>query len=1149
MVHKRNYSIDDYAPSALESVESKLYRKLVSKSDMQNRKVPKRIGALLIALMLMSTLSSLMSSLASAQTVGATVSGTVTDTSGAVVANGQLAIKNLGTGVTTRVVSNTDGLYTAPNLIPGNYQITVTAPGFRTEVRAGIVLEVGQDLVQNIALKAGNVTETVVVTAAAQDIQLSSPTISSVVPAASVVDLPLNGRSWTDLTSLQAGTAQLTTQQTFSSTTQAAQRAARGFGVQVSVGGARPSQNNYRLGGISINDYANGTPANALGETEGVDAIQEFSVLTTNYGAEYGMTSGGVVNAITRSGTNDVHGTAYEFLRNSALDARNYFDAAQIPPFRRNQFGASLGGPIRKNHTFFFANYEGLRQLQGVTIVNIVPSAAARAGQLCSQPSLAPASSPCTTNTVAVDPAATAYLPFYPLPDAGYVPNGNGDTGYYNFADPQITSDNFFTTRIDHQISDKDHVDGTFLIARSPLSFPDNFDNVILGFFSNREVLGIEETHIFNTNLVNNARVGAFRQNAASSNSISANNPLSKNTSLGSQPGEDAARVSISGIANFGGGFDAEGLQVRSPTNYQFYDDVSWIRGKHALKYGFAFERQDFNINSQALGGIWTFGSLANFLTNVPTSYTAGTDEVVSPERGIRETSLGGYLQDDWTWRPNVTVNLGLRYEMSTIPTEVQGYWATLPTLTSNSLRVGNPFLESNPTLHDFEPRLGFAWDPFHNGKTSIRGGFGLFDSMPLPYEWVRSMSNVAPFALQYSANKLPAGAFYSYSGVEPYLTASTLQVDYIEQHPSRTYIMQRNFSIQRELAPNLTATVSYVGSHGLHMPLIVSDANSVRPTQTSTGLLYPNPIGSGTKVNPNYGDIEAELYISGDSYNSLQAQVAKRLSHGVQFEGSFTWAKSMDNSSTSVGNNDFTSSIYDPFYFENPLPRSLSDFNVARTGVINGLWDIPHAKLPRIADKVVNGWELNGIYSASDGMPFTPTWGTGGNVAGFNNSASTQNDYPDRLKGPGCGTAVHPQNAQNYVNLNCFSLPTAPNQAFWTVNCDHTSLIFGAAKAVEPYPYCFNLVGNAGRNSLNGPGQSELDVSAFKNNHIRENINAQFRAEVFNILNRANFAPPSFGSSTDLYNANGVTNGSAGQLTTTSTSSREIQLALKVIF
>src|ERR1700688_1650273 len=349
--------------------------------------------------------SSLVLTPVSAQVAGGTLSGTVTDQSAAGVPEAQISIKNIATGVTRVVSSDPAGFYSAPNLLPGTYEITTAAQGFASAVLTGVTLTVGAQEVLNLTLQVGHVNERVEVTAEVSTVQLASSSISAVVDSTTIRELPLNGRSWTDLAILQPGVSRIETQKI--------QNENRGFGSQLSISGARPQQNNYRLDGVSLNDYSDGGPGSVLGGNLGVDAIQEFSVLTSNYSAEYGKTSGGVVNAVSRAGTNEFHGSVYEFLRNSALDARNYFDSS-IPPFKRNQFGGSAGGPIRKDRTFVFGDYEGIRQSLGLTSVVTVPSAAARSGQLCSMPGTPPA---CAPTTVTVDPAVQRYLSIFALPN------------------------------------------------------------------------------------------------------------------------------------------------------------------------------------------------------------------------------------------------------------------------------------------------------------------------------------------------------------------------------------------------------------------------------------------------------------------------------------------------------------------------------------------------------------------------------------------------------------------------------------------------------------------------------------------------------------------------------------------------------------
>src|SRR5487761_215746 len=448
----------------------------------------------------------------SAQVVGATLSGTVTDTSGAVLPRAQISIMNVATGVVTTTATDSSGLYIAPNLLPGNYQLTASAKGFASAVRSGITLTVGQELVLNVTLKVGGVTQTITVTGAAQAVQLNSSTISGVVNTTRVLDLPLNGRSWTDLAELQPGVTVSTTEANFISS----DRPNRGIGQWVIISGCLPQQNSFLLDGINIDDYANAGPGSVLGGNLGVDAVGEFSVMTTNYSTEYGRSSGGVISAITKSGTNQFHGDAYEFLRNDAFDARNFFDI-NIAPFRRNQFGASAGGPIRKDRTFIFGDYEGVRQDLGLSNLDFVPSVAARNGNLCAPPNCS------TTTKISVDPQAARFLQaFFPLPNGALqcpftscVP-GTGDTGIYSFAGSQVTNENFFITRLDQRFSEKNSLFGTYMFDNAPSTQSDEFKNKNVISRTRRQVVALEYTHTAGPSLVNTIRLGYNREFAGS---------------------------------------------------------------------------------------------------------------------------------------------------------------------------------------------------------------------------------------------------------------------------------------------------------------------------------------------------------------------------------------------------------------------------------------------------------------------------------------------------------------------------------------------------------------------------------------------------------------------------------------------------------
>jgi hypothetical protein len=561
------------------------------------------------------------------------------------------------------------------------------------------------------------------------------------------------------------------------------------------------------------------------------------------------------------------------------------------------------------------------------------------------------------------------------------------------------------------------------------------------------------------------------------------------------------------------------------------------------MKFGEALERMDLNLIDTSVTriGAFSFGSLKKFLTNKPSRFEANTFGN-NTGRGLRQTLFGLYFQDDWRWHPNLMVNLGLRYEMTTVPTEVTGKLSTLINITDTQPHLGNPFF-LNPTLRNFEPRVGFAWDPFRSGKSVLRGGFGLYDVLPLANEYLSWIVHATPFfgLGTVSGANLPAGTFYA--GAFPLLTSGSVEASYLEHNPHRNYVMQWNLNAQRELTPSLRGMIGYVGSRGVHQAFHSDDIDIVLPTVTPQGLLWPSPIvPGGTTLNPSFSAIKSTTWGGNSYYHALEAQITKAMSHGIQLQGSFTWGKSIDTSSSASISDQYSNSVSSLYWPNLALGRGLSDFNIGRTLVISSTWQVPSPKsFSGLAAWITNGWELGGIYKANDGVPFTATFGRDGDPLGLNSSDPW--DFPNRLGGPGCSSLTNPGNPNQYIKTQCFAVPTAPSNAFYTANCDPN---FGTP------PQCFNLRGNAGRNILIGPGLSNLDFSLFKNNSIKrisENFNVQFRAEVFNILNRANFDVPAQDTNTQIFDSTGAPNGVAGQLTSTTTTARQIQFALKLVW
>jgi hypothetical protein len=1080
----------------------------------------------------------LVPSAASAQVAGGSVTGIVRGESGLPMPGVSVSITDVNSSATRTVITGTDGFYNLPDLPPGNYEMKISAPGFVTEVWTSLNISAGAERALNIVMRAGNPEQVVRMVAPAALVSSASSTVGGNANASTVRDTPLNGRDWAQLATLQAG---VTGVQANGGNTD------RGFGAAISISGSRPDQNSYRLDGISINDYSNGAPGSVLGDNLGIDAVEQVSVLGSNYPADYGRTSGGVINAVTRAGKNAFHGSAYEFLRNSALDARNFFDGPTIPAFKRNQFGASAGAPIQKDRTFIFGDYEGLRQSLGVTSVDTVPSPAVLGigtgpngtpgpSTFCSIPQTAQQSPPngCVPTQIPApgqpgaapnpDPVTHIDTPvlqflraFYPLPNGPLL--GNGDTGIFTFAAQEITGENYFTIRVDHKLSDTDGLSGTYMRDNSKTVQPGTFDELLTDVVSRRQVVTLHEQHIINPSFLNAAQVGFSRAVGIEGGVSQVLNPLLLDHSYTFIPGGFAGGIrSLPGVTNFSGVPGTQGGLSASKSlfwnSFQGGDDAFLTRGKHALQFGAIVERMQDNQYSISENGSFRFDSLSEFLTNRPQSFS-GNGQVLAPDIGMRQTLFGAYVKDDVRLQKNVTFNIGLRYEMVTVPTEAHNRISHLRNVTDAQPVLGSPFFQ-NPTLRNFEPRLGFAWNP-RGGKTLLRGGFGIFDVLPLPYEFTLSFQRAVPLVQTIVANALPPGSFPTGAYQLFNGQSNSGLAAYVDQNPKRNYVLQWNLSVARELSSTLAVTLGYVGSRGVHQPYRVDNIDMVLPTLTAAGYVFPSPSTSQT-LNPNFGRISATLWQANSFYDAMQADITKRVSHGFEFHGAYTWGKSIDTLSATVADDAFPNGLFNQLFFDQRTTRGLSDFNVAQTFVLSFTWEVPgpasDSKLPRWA---LGGWQLGGLYKISTGQPFTPI--LGGDAVGM--KVDQTSEPPDRVSGPGCQTLTNPGNPNHFIKTQCLAYPVPGNR--W---------------------------GNLGRNTLIGPGLSKLDFSVFKNNYVKrisENFNAQFRAELFNILNHANFASPT--DNLTVFDQNGQPIPSAGLITSTQTTSRQIQFALKMIW
>ena len=1080
-----------------------------------------------------------------AQVSGATLTGIVSDESGGGVPGANVAIKNLGTGGVREVTTNGDGLYSAPNLLPGNYEVTVSAKGFQTVVQKGVTLSVGATQALNFGMKLGQLNQTVEVSAAPPSVQTTSSTISATVDSTTVRELPLNGRDWTSLATLEPGVTSIPSQV---GTGISANKGNRGFGNQLSDAGHRPYENSYRINGITINDYSNGAPGGASGLNLGVDGIQEFSVLTTDYTAEYGRTSGAVINAITKSGQNQLHGTAFGFDRDKIFDSKTFLDpAGPIPSFRRVQFGGSAGTAIIKDKTFVYGSYEGVRQNQPAASQVTVPSHDARLGILC----VPSGSNPCASTTqVTINSGSAKYLPLWQALPASLDKPGLGvDVVSYNTSAPTISNENYATGRVDERISDKDNLAGSYFWDSGPQSQPDPLLNEIQGVFSRRQMASVEETHIFSSRFVNTFRVGVSRVRGDINLPLSTPNALAGSSSLAITPGAIATpKIAISGLTPVLG-LGGNNEFFHRWNSGQLYDDAFLTRGTHSIKIGFAFERMQYNVTERlSPNGQIKYTSIAQFLNNTPRTLTGlqpppgGATEV-----GLRESLFAGYVQDDWRARANLSVNVGVRYEMTTSPTEAHNKFQEITTLANCAasasaclpVAVNSP-IASNPTLKNFEPRVGFSYDPFKNGKTAVRGGFGVFDVLPLPYIFGLNTAATFPFQI---AGRYPGSILGTPSDPATF-TKGKIRQRFIEQNPKRSYVLNWNFNIQREIAPSWTAIVGYVGSRSVHLPLSSDDGNLIYPTSTSAGLLWP--IG-GTKLDPNVGPIRPVYFDSAATYQGAQAQLKKTMSHGFQGQVSYTYGKCRDLGSAPHTGDPYLNTIAAPVFTSKLFRVGACDFDIRQTLIGTFIWNLPGPK-SGLASYVAGGWELGTIVTATTGSPFTASLGGNDDPLGSNNDGDFSIDRPNLT--PGCNP-IH--GGQKFLNTQCFSLPTAPTSF---VGCALNSFTKAAVADQAPVGsvLCQNLLGNAGRNSMYGPRFTTMDFSVFKNTHITERLNVQFRAEFFNVLNHVNFGAPGFLNPTQnnsIFNVDGSRTTNAGVLNTLAglTPARQIQFGLKLVW
>jgi hypothetical protein len=1022
-----------------------------------------------------------------AQSVGAGLHGTVTDASGSVVANAAVQITNVATGTARSLVTDESGHWRDPVLLPGEYEIRASAPGFQTTVRKGIQLDVGQDVALDLRMEIGQSTQEIRVEATASPINLTSGAVSGLVDQKQMRDLPLNGRSFQQLALLEPGV---------NAVNAGGNDPVGGRTPKISINGMRPEQSSFLLDGTDINDVYNKTPGSVAGVLLGVEAVLEFQVLTNSYSAEFGRSAGGVVNAVTRAGTNQLHGSAFEFLRNSALDAKNFFDPATqpIPPFKRNQFGGVLGGPIHKDRTFFFASFESLIDRLGVTGVTSVPNANARQGVL-------------PTSTVKVNPAIQPFVnTLFPLPNGRDL---GGGIGQYLFSLPQPTNEYFGQGRVDHRFSNRNSLFGRYTIDNGDINRPPLIKVPVATTKerSRNQYVTLEDQHVFSPKLVNTLRAGFNRSDHESANQRTLNTPAD----LTWIPGQPLGYLTIAGVAteDFG---DYRLPRFDRLNNWQTGDTVFVTRGAHGIKTGFDFQRIQFNQHTTSqVGGLLTFTSLTNFLQGIPSQFDFALPGGVDPDRGYRQSLAAFFAQDDIRVRANLMLNLGLRYEFATVPTEVNGKISNLRNVTDPALNVGGQWYR-NPSLKNFAPRIGIAWDPFSNGRTSIRAGFGLFDDEILPKYYFFSGSLNPPFTERASLVNPPFPNLLA--NFDPNHVNYQLQTtNYDLQNP---YGMQFNLGIQQSLHGDWVVGAAYAGSRGNHL-LRIGDANLAPFTVLNGIKVYHPELG---RMNPNFASITQRISDSQSFYNALQLSVQKRFSYGLRAQISYTISRSIDDAS-GVNSQDFTDGTpYVMDFYDRKNDRGLSAFWAQQVFTGNWSYELPFARSMKGAGALLlKGWQLNSITTVQTGHPFEVRLGF--NRSGNLNTVNyAMHERPD-LK-PGYSNNPILGGPDRYWDINAFQLQPA------------------------------NQRGNLGRNTLIGPGLMEFDMSAAKSLALDETRHFEFRAEMFNLPNHPNFnAPSGFTAFTGVNAATGASTISPtwGVISTTVTTSRQIQFGLKFVF
>jgi hypothetical protein len=1063
---------------------------------MRIKPFPPRLAGKSISLI--AVLFFVLASTARAQTTS-TLTGEVRDTNGAVIGGAAVRARNLETGSARTVQSDDEGRYTFPALPVGAYEVRAEKGGFTHKVFERIVLTVNETVTLDIPLAVANVDETVTVTEEAALVNTETPELSYLVGERAIRELPLNGRNYTDLALLQPGVVAYPHRDTGSVVA---------HGTGISINGQDPRSNVYLLDGTPQNDFTNGPAGSAAGTVLGVETIREFRVETNAYSAEFGRNSGGQINAISKSGTNEFHGSLYEFHRNDNFDARNFFDLAEKPEFKRNQFGLSIGGPIERDRLFFFAGYEALRENLGRSIRTFVPDLDARQGILTSCAVAVPAGGTCPEDrinrqTVTVNPAVRPYLDEFPLPNTG--PSrvvGNLAAHVFNFN--QRVNQNFFQTRFDYNRSDRDQFFARYTFDDAEQELPTDYPQFPRTFLSRNQFFTAEYRQTLTPTTLNTFRFGFGRTRIGQN--------VAANTTQELQPfvpgRELTGNIDIGGFPRFGP--QTSGNLRLTQNVFTFEHGLVHSRGRHLIKAGGLAERyQDNMVNPTFGNGVFVFPGIRQFVLGTPARFIGLTPEA-QLDRYWRFTLFGFYLQDTMRVTSRLSLNAGLRYEFTTMPVDTRGRDSALPSLSDRVPTTGQ--LYQNPTHKNFSPRVGFAWDVMGDGKTSVRGGYGIYFNTNNQQNLIVTVTNPPATPRPVVANpSFPVPNFRGSISIRP--------VQYDLDNP---YLQVWNLNVQRELWFDTVMTVGYAGSRGVHL-LRSSDVNTTVPVIRADGTPF-FPAGA-PRPNTAFTTIELKSSDGNSWYNALIFEVRKRFSRGLSAQSSYTFSRNIDTTQASTFFSDATNGTTSamPEFPGLNYNKGLSDFHAKHNWVVNFTWAVPFAEgMEGVAGKLLDGWQLSGIGHARSGNPLT---------------VFVQNNRSRSQWGPSVGPGI---------GLDRPSL--APGFTHETaVTGDPDGYFDPDAFVLQPA----GTLGTLGRGTFIGPNLRTFDLSAVKNTRwplLGENTNIQFRVEAFNLFNRANFAPPALTAFVGAAD-NERPLSTFGLIRSTVTSSRQIQLGVRVTF